>query len=276
MTTTLRPDGPERRTVDGARARTYSVCVNSRPVGRVELTTDPRFGPTVGRIEGLAVDEGERRRGRGTVAALAGEEVLRSWGCTRVEIAVPADATYALRLAASLGYVEGNRHLAKELDGARRALPPGSVLRPLSEAGFGPWREREREEFIAALTDRGVPRDQAEARESAALREVLPQGLATPGTALLALDHDGRTVGCLLVRTLEPAWVLAVDVETAHRGRGHGRTLMLGAENACLDAGTTTLGLNVFVANTPAVRLYESLGYRTVERYFAKTLDVFR
>lgn len=275
MTTTLRPAGPERRTVDGTRARDYAVCVNSRPVGRVELTTDPRFGPAFGRIEGLVIDEGERKRGRGTVAALAGEEVLRSWGCTRVEIAVPADATYALRLATSLGYVESSRHLAKELSGARRALPAGSVLRPLTEAEFGPWREREREEFITSLTGRGIPRDRAEAREAAALREILPQGLATPGAVPLALDHDGRTVGCLLLRTLEPAWVLSVDVEAAHRGRGHGRTLMLGAENACLDAGTTTLGLNVFVSNTPAVRLYESLGYRVVERYFAKALDGF-
>lgn len=271
MTTTLRPAGPERRAADGSRARSYAVCVNSRPVGSVEIGTDPRYGDSVGRISLLAVDEGDRRRGRGTVAVLAAEEVLRYWRCARVEIAVPADAAYALRIAASLGYVERSRNMAKRPAGPH-PLPPGSAMRPLSDAEYELRAAREREGFITSLTDRGVPRDQAETHEALAFAAALPEGRATPGTDLLALDHGGETVGHLWLRTPEPAWVFSVEVEAAHRGRGHGRTLMLAAENAAFAAGASSLCLNVFVGNTPALRLYESLGYGVTQRALAKPL----
>ncbi|WP_328917065.1 MULTISPECIES: GNAT family N-acetyltransferase [unclassified Streptomyces] len=272
MTTTLRPDGPELRAADGGRSRAYTVCVNSRPVGGVELRVDPKLGPSVGRIEALAVQEPDRRRGRGAVAALAAEEVLRLWGCARVEASVPAEAEYALRLAVSLGYLERNRHMLKDLDAGPHPLPPGSVLRPLTEDEYEPWRAEEAETFTALLVDCGIPRDEAEARQATAFADVLPDGRDTPGTALLALDHDGVTVGRLWVRVGDRPWVFSVRVEAAHRGHGHGRTLMLGAENTCRAAGATTLGLNVLTANTPALRLYESLGYRTTLRHFAKPL----
>lgn len=278
MTTTLRPAGPDLREPDGSRARDYTVCVNSRPVGSVRLSTDPRFGPGTGRIDDLAVDEPDRRRGRGTVAALAAEEVLRLWGCTRVETSVPAGSEYGLTLAATLGYVERNRNMSKPLDGPAHALPPGCVLRPITEAEYEPWRVHEAEGFIVEMTDRGVPRDQAEAREASAFQRALPQGLATPGTTLQVLEHEGGTAGWLWLRLYDPAdrqapgWVLSIEVDAAHRGRGHGRTLMLAAEDACRAAGTTALGLNVFAGNTPALRLYESLDYRTIERHLYKPL----
>lgn len=274
MTTTLRPAGPERREADGTRARTYTVCVNSRPVGGLELGTSHRYGPSVGRIDALVVDEPDRRRGRGTVAALAAEEVLRQWGCTRVETSVPADSAYALRMAAALGYAERSRIMTKPLDASAspHPLPPGSAVRPLTEAEYEPWRDHERAGFVATLTERGVPRDQAEAHEASAFASVLPDGPATEGTALLVLDHEGAAVGRLWVRVTEPAWVFSVEVEADQRGRGHGRTLMLIAENASREAGAATLVLNVFAGNTPAIRLYESLGYVATEHHFAKAL----
>jgi ribosomal protein S18 acetylase RimI-like enzyme len=273
VTTTLRPVAPERRRADGTRARTYAVCVNSRTVGGAELSTDPRYGPRVGRIDALAIDAGDRRRGRGTVAALAAEEVLRYWGCTRVEIAVPDGAAHALRIAEALGYTERNRNMNKVLDGPRHPLPAGSVIRPLTAAEYEPWREHERTSSIAELVTRGVPRDQAEAHEAAAFAAALPDGPATEGTALFSLDHDGETAGHLRLRFADPAWVFSVEVEPAHRGKGHGRTLMLAAENTCRDAGASSVQLNVFTGNVPALRLYESLGYRTTERHFAKPLS---
>jgi len=274
MTTTLRPAGPERREADGTRARTYTVCVNSRVVGGIELGTDRRYGPAVGRINALTIDEPDRRRGRGTVAALAAEEVLRDWGCTRVETSVPADAAYGLRMAASLGYVERNRNMVLPFDGAGAGhdLPSGSVMRPLTEAEYPSWRAHEREHFIASLTDRGVPLDQAEAHEAQGFATGLPDGFATEGTALLALDHDGTTVGHLWVRVADPAWVFSVEVQAGHRGRGHGRTLMLAAEDTARRAGAGSIRLNVFAGNTPALRLYESLGYRPTDLHFAKPL----
>jgi len=126
--------------------------------------------------------------------------------------------------------------------------------------------------FIAALLERGVPRAQAEAHEAAAYVAALPDGWSTAGAELLALDHGATTVGHLWLRVTEPAWVFSVEVGADHRGEGHGRTLMLAAEDVSRQAGAETLQLNVFAGNTPALRLYESLGYRVTERHFAKSL----
>lgn len=90
MTTTLRPTEPLQRDADGTRSRHYQVCVNSRPVGELGLGTHPVYGEGVARIRDLRIDEADRGRGRGTVAALAAEEVARSWGCGRIEVSIPA------------------------------------------------------------------------------------------------------------------------------------------------------------------------------------------
>ncbi|MFD0530973.1 GNAT family N-acetyltransferase [Kitasatospora arboriphila] len=68
------------------------------------------------------------------------------------------------------------------------------------------------------------------------------------------------------------AWVMVVEVDEEHRGRGLGRALMLAAEHECLAAGVHDLGLNVFSSNTVAVGLYASLGYRITRRVLGKQL----
>ncbi|GAA0464713.1 GNAT family N-acetyltransferase [Streptomyces sp. NPDC046215] len=280
MTTTLRPTAPEQRTAGGGRSRTYEVCVNSRPVGRIELATDARFGPRAGRIVRLDIAEADRHRGRGTVAALAAEEVLRGWRCERVEIAAPADAHAALALATALGYTERNRNMAKTLTAAPR-LPEGSEARPMTEAEFADWEERAKAGYADDWARRGVPAEQARAKADADHRAALPAGRATPGALLSVLTHHGTPVGTLWAALRDPrdgspgepgAFVHDVEVGPAHRGRGHGRSLMLLAEIQALAAGRRALGLNVFAGNTPALRLYESLGYRPRTFHLYKTL----
>lgn len=273
MTTTLRPAGPERREQDGARSRDYTVCVNGRPVGSVRIGAEPHGGP--GRIDALAIDEQDRRRGRGTVAALAAEEVLRGWGCSRVLVSVPDGAEHALRMATVLGYAESNRTLYKDLvpGAGPHDLPAGGVLRPLTPEDCTQWLARQRAGFVAALVAAGVPADHAEAHAAASYALALPGGAPAPGSALLALDRDGSTVGRLWLQTTPgPGWVQAVEVPPAHRGHGYGRALMLAAETQCLAAGTTAVGLNVFTANAVAIRLYASLGYRATLRQLWKPL----
>ncbi|BBA96059.1 putative acetyltransferase [Actinacidiphila reveromycinica] len=280
MTTTLRPARPVLTGADGARSAAYTVCVNSRPVGAVGVGTDRRYGPTVGRIDALTIDEPDRRRGRGTVAALAAEEVLRQWGCTRVETTVGAGMPYALRMAAALGYTERNRTMllalpARETDDRPPAglLPPGTTLRPMREEEYAAWRDHERDGYVAALTGSGVPDDQAEREESAGFASAFPEGLASPGTMVLVLEHDGAPAGHLSwVRLADPSWVSSVEVAPEYRGRGFGRALMRVAEELTRKGGATTLGLNVFAGNAPALHLYASLGYRTTDHHFSKPL----
>lgn len=284
MTTTLRPSGPESEAADGVRSRAYEICVNSRPVGTVRLTADKRSGVHVGSMGGLSVDEGERRRGRGTVAALAAEEILRGWGCVRVEASVPSDPEAGeetghagAHLLGALGYAETNHNMVKPLT-ARPDLPPGSAVRTMTDAEFSAWWAHGRDKYVKAQLARGLTLEQAEARLEMTRLAQFPDGAASALTALRILSHAGADVATIwigygaLPRQDVGAWVFDVAVRAERRGEGHGRATMLLAERESLDAGRSPLGLNVYLDNPRAQRLYTSLGYRTVERFYAKRL----
>ncbi|MFF8658570.1 GNAT family N-acetyltransferase [Streptomyces huasconensis] len=273
MTTTLRPTGPLQRGADGARARTYDVCVNSRPVGSVDLATHDVFGPQVCRVRDLRIAEPDRRRGRGTVAALAAEEVARGWGCGRIEVTVPAEAPGAMPLATALGYVERNRRMAKPVPAEPAALPPGVEGRPMTEDEYGPWLARAQENYTRSWIDRGVPEAQARAKSEADHAELLPQGLATPDTLLSVLTQEGAKVGVLwLTLRDDDAFVFRVEVDEDCRGRGHGRSLMLLAEAQARAGGRDRICLSVFAGNATALCLYDSLGYEPVSYSLYKPL----
>ncbi|WP_236239137.1 GNAT family N-acetyltransferase [Streptomyces sp. CC228A] len=280
MTTTLRPTGPLQESADGTRFRAYEVCVNSRPVGAVGIGTDPGFGRRVGTLSGLRIDDADRRRGRATVAALAAEEVLRGWRCELVRVAVPAGAAVALHLARTLGYTERSRSLVKD-------LPPGpapaygSAMRPMTEEEYRGWRAAAEDAYARTWSERGFPEEAARAKSRADHEALLPHGLGTAGTAFrVAEDPDGRTAGWLwagLRDAGDPAgrltYVWDVRVAEEARGRGYGRALMSHAEwIAREEHGADRLGLHVFTDNTPALHLYESLGYRPAEFHLDKRL----
>ncbi|MFI0942081.1 GNAT family N-acetyltransferase [Streptomyces sp. NPDC021020] len=232
MTTTLRPAGAERAGSGGGRSRDFTVCVNGRPVGALRLAAEAPGGS--GRIEALSVDEPDRRRGRGTVAALAAEEVLRQWGCTRVTAAIPPAAVHGLRIARALGYTEADRVLGKRLSGAGEEVPVPKGFR-LYEPDADP----------AVL----------------------------PGSRLFALDTDGGTVGRLWLRTVpEPAWVLAVELLASHHGLGLGRALLLAAESACRSAGVGEIALNIAPEEAAGLHVCASLGYEVRTHNFWKPL----
>ncbi|MDX3455153.1 GNAT family N-acetyltransferase [Streptomyces sp. ME02-8801-2C] len=273
MTTTLRPIEPLQRETDGALSRRYQVCVNSRPVGAIHLGTDPTFGDQVAKILDLRIDERDRRRGRGTVAALAAEEVARGWGCRRVEASVPDDAPAALRLATALCYVLRNRRMDKVLGATPPELPAGSRGRPMTETEFEVWEAAGRQSYAESWIARGVPTAEAHAKAKRDHELLLPRGVASEGVTLTVLEHEGDRVGILWLGSREGlAFVYKVETEPAHRGRGHGRALMLLAEAQAIAAGRAAISLNVFAGNSPAERLYESLGYETVTHHMYKDL----
>ncbi|WP_035795881.1 GNAT family N-acetyltransferase [Kitasatospora mediocidica] len=279
MTTTLRPAGPEQSLPGGGRSRRWQVCANGRPVGTVCTSSHPLGTGWIGRIAELEIIAPQRRRGRGTVAALAAEEALRQWGCVRIELSVPADAAAALALADSLGYLETNRKLAKEL-GQPPATTPDLTIRRIGAEEFPHWLALTRATYREHLARSGLTPRQAYDKCEADHTELLAQGAATPGVALRQLVVEGRPVGSLWVDlsggTLPDgrpqAWVMTVEVDADRRGHGYGRELMLAAERECLAAGVRDLGLNVYSANTVAITLYESLGYRISSRILAKPL----
>ncbi|MHC3471944.1 GNAT family N-acetyltransferase [Streptomyces sp. 7R007] len=273
MTTTLRPTEPLQRAADGTLSRHYRVCVNSRPVGTVHLGTSPQFGETVACIHDLRIDEPDRRRGRGTVAALAAEEVARGWGCRQIEVGVPGGAEAALRLVRALGYVLRNRGMEKRLGDTPPALPAGSRGRAMTQAEYEEWYAQESRTYPLVWIERGMPEELAHAKSRRDLDTLLPHAMDTGNMLFSVVEHEGTRVGTLWVALREDsAFVYKVETDEAHRGRGHGRTLMLHAEAQAIAAGKHVLGLNVFAGNTPAERLYESLGYETTRYVLYKPL----
>ncbi|MEV8226576.1 GNAT family N-acetyltransferase [Streptomyces sp. NPDC079167] len=278
MTTTIRPAEPVQQGADGVRARTYDVCDNGRPVGAVAISTDPAFGASAGILRSLRIDEAHRRRGRGTIAALAAEEVLRGWGCTQVRLVAPEGNHAARALATVLGYTERSRNMLKPLSRPAPALPAGVTGRPMTEREYAAWAATSADTYTREWVERGVPEEQARRKTETDHATSLPDGLATRGMYFRVLVHDDAVVGHVWVARREVpdgddlGYVFDVEVREEHRGRGYGRALMHLAEDITLDAGLGLLGLHVFADNTPALRLYESLGYEVTQYNLAKAL----
>lgn len=260
------------RATDGSRRRGYDICVNGRPVGVVRLATDVTLAAPGGRVDRLEVAPPHRRRGRGTIAVLAAEEVLRSWGCDRVELRVAPEAVGALRMAAALGYAECGDRRHKRLPSGR-ALPSAGG-RAMGAEEFPAWSAAQRGPLADCWTRAGLAADRAAAHADAALAR-----LPGPRAALRVLEHEGEPAGTAWIRLLaDPpdgadACVAAFAVAADHRGHGHGRAILGDAEQHARAAGVRTLGLHLCTGAAPAARhLADSLGYRPVWRHLAKAL----
>ncbi|MFI6266493.1 GNAT family N-acetyltransferase [Micromonospora sp. NPDC051006] len=125
----------------------------------------------------------------------------------------------------------------------------------------------------------------AQARAAAQIRDLLPDGAATPGVLLRVARVGDVEVGWIWV-TLPGtagasdappgsgrAWIPNIEVHETHRGRGHARRMiqLIEAELAQLDVAE--LGLNVFGSNTVAIGLYQSLGFRVTAQQMAKPVS---
>ena len=80
---------------------------------------------------------------------------------------------------------------------------------------------------------------------------------------MLIASWEDRIVGCAaLIPAAEGVFELSkMAVDAAERGRGIGRKLLAAALERARKLGTTSL---LLVSNSPAVGLYESVGFRHV------------
>jgi len=106
------------------------------------------------------------------------------------------------------------------------------------------------------------------------LERLAPDGPATPGHLLFTAVDEGAAVGILWlglpVEWRPQPWVYDIWVDEIHQGKGYGRAIMLAAERELAARGLHELGLNVFGYNTPAIKLYESLGYEVTAQQMTK------
>jgi GNAT superfamily N-acetyltransferase len=91
-----------------------------------------------------------------------------------------------------------------------------------------------------------------------------PPSSADISVVLVARDDDGTAVGCGALRHLGggTAEVKRMYVVPAARGRGSGKLLLAGLEQAARERGWTTLRLETGPRQPEAASLYLSAGYR--------------
>jgi ribosomal protein S18 acetylase RimI-like enzyme len=156
------------------------------------------------------------------------------------------------------------------------------ILVPLTEEEFAARRETLAAGYADSLhRSRGLTPEQARERAAQQVAQLLPEGLHTEGTLLFNAIVDGRQVGWIWIalpdgtpERPDAAWIYDIEIEPEHRGKGYGRALMEAAERELVARGVDKLALNVFGFNTPAIRLYESLGFEVTAQQMAKPLRV--
>ncbi len=98
------------------------------------------------------------------------------------------------------------------------------------------------------------------------LSEVI--GSIEPEVALFVPQADGRPVATgICVHDSELAGLFEIATDPAARGQGHARALVLSALKWARARGASVAWLQVEADNTPAIRLYESLGFAEAYRY---------
>jgi ribosomal protein S18 acetylase RimI-like enzyme len=149
-------------------------------------------------------------------------------------------------------------------------------IRLMDEAAIGRWLDRSRAAYVAGLIASGV--SPAEASRTAAEQEqaAFPDGRPANGHVVFDVIVDSDEVGHLWIgpRAADDDqhwWVWDIEIDEAWRGRGIGRAAMEFAEREARARGCVEIGLSV-VADNPARRLYESLGYREASIRMRKPL----
>jgi ribosomal protein S18 acetylase RimI-like enzyme len=149
-------------------------------------------------------------------------------------------------------------------------------IRLMDEAAIGRWLDRSRAAYIADLIASGI--GEAAAERTAAEQEAaaFPDGKPASGHVVYDVVVDGEEVGHLWIGPRAPDdddhwWVWDIEIDEAWRGRGIGRSAMELAEQEARVRGCVEIGLTV-VADNPARRLYESLGYQEASIRMRKPL----
>jgi mycothiol synthase len=209
-----------------------------------------------GRSGELVIHPASRRRGLGLALTRA---LLTSGQGTQVRLWAHGDLPAARRLAAAAGFSRARalwqmrRPLARPLPGVAR--PAGVTLR-----SFRPGEDEETWLALNARAFAGHPEQGRWDRADLERREHEPW--FDPAGFFLA-ERAGRLAGFhwTKVHPDRTGEVYVVGVDPAERGSGLGRALTLTGLHYLRERGLADVMLYVDESNTPAIRLYGSLGF---------------
>ncbi|MEH1012294.1 GNAT family N-acetyltransferase [Micromonospora sp. CPCC 206060] len=157
--------------------------------------------------------------------------------------------------------------------------PPVVTLRAMRQDEYEDYRAGRDLEYVQSLA-KTMPADAAMEKARQDRARFLPRGLATEHQRLLVAESaTGQVVGFAWVGLEEPrsgttdtAWLHDLKVEEPFRRSGYGRAILAAVEAVAREAGAARLGLNVFGANAPAIKLYQTCGYEVTAQQMAKRL----
>ena len=149
------------------------------------------------------------------------------------------------------------------------------VIRPLRDAEYAWFSEQGLAFYVDDMVRAGIDREVAQAKADRDLPQILPDGLATPGHYMYAIEDEGRFAGYLWLCDRDGElghnlFVYAVEIGEEFRGRGLGRAAMVFAEDEARRLGIDRVALNVFGGNAVARGLYRKLGYEETAIHMEK------
>ena len=108
--------------------------------------------------------------------------------------------------------------------------------------------------------------------EIGAFQNIL-DNLAVPARFVLLMDGDTAVAGGFTIREGEFAGLFGLVTDANRRNRGYGRLLVWTLLNRARMAGARTAYLQVEATNAPARKVYETIGFQEVYRYWYRVLE---
>lgn len=207
-------------------------------------------------------------------------------GCVRLTVPVPGDDELLHRFIEGRGYELSATNMAMDLAEAEGATGVTSgtsgassdrvVLDPMAEADYPAWKQWQIDDYAEARHKAGESLEVARQVSAEQMDQLLPDGLATAGNHIFVVRESGsgQRVGMLWLSTERPtAYVYDIQIDEAQRRKGFGAAAMQAGAGWVRERGFPAIGLNVFGYNSGARALYDALGYRVVEEFYALPLQ---
>jgi ribosomal protein S18 acetylase RimI-like enzyme len=153
------------------------------------------------------------------------------------------------------------------------------TLRPMTDDELASYGETQEDGYAQQMVDfGGIAEADATAKARVDMERYWPGGRPAEGHHVFAAEVDGEVIGHLWLSLRSPedvagqGWIFDIEIDETRRGQGLGRQLMLAAMDKAKAMGCTSIKLNVFGSNDIAIRLYQSLGFRTAQMQMTRQL----
>ena len=125
-----------------------------------------------------------------------------------------------------------------------------------------PFSESDTDAVVQLWTDAGLVRPWNDPYKDIARKLTTQPDLFLVGEVGSADGGAGELMASMMVGfDGHRGWVYYLAVSSAHRGQGHGRTLMRRAEELLAERGCPKISLMVRAGNESVLAFYEALGY---------------